>query len=134
MKRRARIEKGWAAWTICLALLCAGCSSAPVSPQPFTHVVLMWLKNPESAYDRAQLVRAAHSLQLMPGVTRVETGRTVSGLGPDVDRSFDLAVMIRFRDRSAFEGYQGDGRHRAALERFLQPLVRHYETYNLGVR
>jgi hypothetical protein len=134
MKRHWKIDNGWAAWTIGLAIFCGACSTEPVPPQPVTHIVLIWLKHPESAYDRAQLVRAAHSLQMMPGVSRVDTGRTASGLGPEVDRSFDLAVMIMFRDRSALDRYEGDARHRATMDRFLQPLVRHYETYNLGVR
>ena len=105
-----------------------------MQPQPVTHVVLMWLKHPESAADRAQLVRAAHSLRMMPGVLRVETGRTVRGLGPEVDRSFDLGVVITFRDRAALERYEEDPRHSGAMERYLRPLVRHYEVYNLGVR
>ena len=94
----------------------------------------MWLKHPHRAADRAQLVRAAHSLRMIPGVLQVETGRTISPLGPNVPRDFDLGVVITFRDRAALQRYQRDPRHLEAMRRYLEPLVRHYEVYNLNDR
>ena len=79
-------------------------------------------------------MRAAHSLRMIPGVLRVETGRTISPLGPDVPRDFDLGVVITFRDRAALQRYQRDPRHLEAMRRYLEPLVRHYEVYNLSDR
>ena len=119
-------------------LLATGCGtiSGP-TPHPIAHVVLMWLKHPERAGDRAQLIRGAESLRVIPGVVKVEAGRTLPPgsppLAPGVDRSFDLAVVVRFRDRFALERYEEDPRHLAAVERYLRPLVRRYEVYNLDV-
>lgn len=112
----------------------AACSTVPETSPPVTHVVLLWLKHPGSATERARLVRRAQSLRMMPGITRVETGRTLPALEQPVDRSFDLAVVITFRDRAAFARYEKDPRHHAELERYLAPLVRRYEVIDLQTR
>jgi hypothetical protein len=91
---------------------------------------LIWLKHPERSADRAQLTRAAHSLRMIPGVLRVQTGRSVPTLPSGADRSFDLGVVITFRDRAALQRYEKDPRHLEAMRRYLQPLVRRYEIYN----
>jgi hypothetical protein len=114
--------------------LCNSCLTPPPPGPNVRHVVLIWLSHPERSADRAALIRAAHSLQRMPGVVQVETGRSVPRLGPDIRRDYDLAVVITFRDRAALLRYENDPRHFEAMRRYLRPLVRHYETYNLAVR
>lgn len=108
---------------------------SPPAPGPtVTHVVLMWLKNPESHADRAQLIRAARSLRMIPGVLRVEAGRAIPAVGPHAPQDFDLGVVITFRDRAALKRYERDPRHLEAMRRYLRPLVRRYEVYNLSGR
>ena len=59
----------------------------------------------------------------------MQTGRTVPTLPSGADRSFDLGVVITFRDRGVCSvtkrsaASRGDASH-------LQPLVRRYEIYN----
>jgi hypothetical protein len=125
---------GGIALALTLAICCGGCMLTPDEPRPITRVVLMWLKRPGSAADRAQLIRGAKSLRMIPGVMQVETGRTLPEMNQPVDRSFDLAVVITLQDRAALARFEKDPRHRAAVARYLKPLVRHYEIYNLGVR
>jgi len=88
------------------------------------------MKHPARSADRAQLTRATHSLRMIPGVLRVQTGRTVPMLPSGADRSFDLGVMITFRDRAALQRYEKDPQHLEAMRRYLQSLVRRYEIYN----
>lgn len=118
---------------LCSLILLGACSTAPPLSVPVSHVVLMWLKDPESSADRAQLVRAAHSLQMIPGVLRVQTGRDVPAV-PYRSQDFDLGVVITFRDRAAWRRYEKDPRNADTMRRYLQPLVRHYEIYNLSGR
>ena len=112
--------------------LLAGCATTPPPPIHVTQVVLFWLKNPGSQADRAQLVRTVRSLRMIPGVRSVETRRTVPELPPAVDRSFDLAAVVTFNDRAALQRYRKDPQHRETMRRYLRPLVRHYEIYNLS--
>lgn len=94
----------------------------------------MWMKRPDSIYDRTQLIHAARSLQMMPGVVRVDTGRTVPMENDQTDRSFDLGVAITFRDRAALQRFEHDPRRASAMERYLSPLVQRYVVYDLGTR
>ncbi len=123
------------ALALCLAFAVAACTTSPPSaPQPFTQVVLVWLKNPSSTTDRAQLIRAAQALRMMPGVVKVSTGRAAPLPPAATDRSYDLDVVVTFRDRAAYERYRRDPRHARAMERFLRPLVQRYEIYGQGNR
>jgi hypothetical protein len=121
---------GFARLAICSSILLGACQTVPPVSSTVTQVVVMWLKHPERSADRAQLTRAAHSLRMIPGVLRVQTGRSVPALPPGADRSFDLGVVITFRDRAALQRYEKDPRHLEAMRRYLQPLVRRYEIYN----
>ena len=95
----------------------------------------MWLKHPGRGPPIARkLSSAAHSLRMIPGVLRVEAGRTVPTLPPGADRSFDLGVVITFRDHAALQRYEKDPRHLEAMRRYLRPFVRRYEIYNLSGR
>jgi hypothetical protein len=125
---------GTATLTICVSVFLDACSITPTPSTTVTHVVLMWLKNPESAADRAQLVRASRSLRMIPGVLQVQTGRTVPLPRAGVDQSFDLGVVITFRDRAALQRYEKDPRHVAAVRYYLRPLVRRYVVYNSNDR
>ena len=124
----------FATLAICSSILFDACRTTPPVSQSVTRVVLMWLKHPGRSADRAQLIRAAHSLRMIPGVLRVQTGRTVPMPVPGADRSFDLGVVITFRDRAALRRYEKDPRHLEAMRRYLRPLVRRYEIYNLTGR
>lgn len=133
-KRATRVAGGVAAAVLALAWFFAGCQTVPPAAPTVTHVVLMWLKHPERAADRSQLIRAARSLRMIPGVLRVEAGGAIPPVGPQARRDFDLGVVITFRDRAALRRYEKDPRHLEAMRHYLQPLVRHYEVYNLPGR
>ena len=116
------------------AIFLSSCTGLPVQSHPVRHVVLMWLKHPEQAAGRAKLIRRSHSLRMIPGVLRVEAGGTPPLPPTAVDRSYDLGVVITFRDRAALERYENDPRSQAAVHRYLKPLVRRYEVYDLDSR
>lgn len=136
MKRLPEINRTHlgASATLALCFFLLGCGTILAPSPTVTQVVLIWMKHPDRGADRAKLKRAAHSLRRIPGVLQVETGRVVPALPAGFDPSFDLGVMITFRDRAALQRYQKDPRHLEAMHRYLRPLVRHYEVYNLGGR
>jgi Stress responsive A/B Barrel Domain len=120
--------------TLAICLFLPGCGTMPSPAPAVTQVVLIWMKHPDRSADRAKLRRAADSLRMMPGVLRVEAGRTVPALPPGLDRNFDLGVVITFRDQAALQRYEKDPRHLEAMRRYLRPLVRRYEVYNFSSR
>lgn len=124
----------WSAFSLGAILLLAGC--VPLAPEmhPAQHVVLLWLKHPLRAADRAEIARRARSLRFMPGVARVEIGRSPA-LPPELrERSFDLAVVITFEDRVALLRYERSMHGNRGEARYLQPFVRHAAAYDFGLR
>lgn len=120
------------ALAISTAILLGACATPPRPGPTVTRVVLVWMKDPGNGSDRARLIRAAQSLRMIPGVMKVEVGRSVPSLAPGVDQSFDLGVVITFRDRAALRRYEKDPRQLNAIRRYLRPLVRRYEVFNLS--
>ncbi len=113
------------------AIFLAACSTTPAPPPTVTHVVLLWLKHPHRAADRDKIVRMANSLRRIPGVLQVKAGRSIAPVGPHPAQDFDLGVVVTFRDRAALQRYEKDPRHLEAMRRYLDPLVRRYEVYDL---
>ena len=128
-----RIQIGASA-TLAMCFFPVGCGTPPAPALTVTRVILMWMKHPDRSADRARLKRAASSSRMFPGVLRVEAGRTVPELPPELDCSLGLGVVITFRDRAALQRYEKDPRHLEAMRRYLQPLVRRYEVYNFSSR
>jgi hypothetical protein len=68
-----------------------------------THVVVAWLKEPGSEGAQQKLIEASRRFEKIPGVVRVTVGRALPSARPVVDSSFDVAVVITFRDETAAE-------------------------------
>lgn len=131
----SRLSVGWIGLLlICPAVFLSACAIALPPAPAISHVVLLWLKNPDREQDREQLEQAARNLQRLPGVVRVETRRSLPPIGHNLPEDFDLAIVITFRDRSALRLYENDPRRLEAMRRYLRPMVRRYEVHNLSDR
>jgi Stress responsive A/B Barrel Domain len=97
-----------------------------------THVMLFWLKRPSNIDDQNVLLRGLRTLRRVRGVSDVRIGRPLPVDRPGVEQSFDLGVVVIFRDRSALEKFEHDPRRRGALDAILEPLVRRYIVYNFA--
>jgi hypothetical protein len=114
-------------------LAAAGCATAP-APRvgQVQHLVICWLKNPGSAADRDRLIQATYALADLPGLLHVAAGPPLPGLDqrPVVDTSYDVAILMTFKNTAALTAYQQHPRHRQAVEDILQPLVRRFVVYD----
>jgi len=116
--------------------LIAAFSLAPVEAAPgrsgqITHVILFWLKRPGNVDDQNVLIRASRSFRRIKGVSDVRVGRSLPVEGP-VDQSFDVGLVITFRDVRALKKFERNERHQQVVEAALRPLVRRYIVYNFG--
>ena len=106
-------------------LLClSGCwPVAVVKPDPVTHVVVCWLKQPGNESDRAKLIHASYTFRSIPGVQNVTAGRPIPSTRPVVDSSFDVAVVIQFKSEAALRDYEQHPLHQKAVSDVLKPLT-----------
>jgi len=117
---------------LALFLTSSNAQAANARSGQVTHVMLFWLKRPGNVDDRNVLVRGLRALRRVRGVNDVRVGRPLPGDRPGLEQSFDLGVVVIFRDREALEKFERDPRRRGALDAMLQPLVRRYTVYNFA--
>jgi hypothetical protein len=96
-----------------------------------TRVMLFWLKRPGNVDDQNFLLRGLRTLRRVRGVNDVRVGRSFKMERAGSEESFDLGVIVIFRDREALNKFERDPRRGAAIDAMLQPLVRRYIVYNL---
>jgi len=112
------------------SLTSTGAQAAAARSGQVTHVMLFWLKRPGNFDDQNFLLRALRTLRRVRGVNDVRLGRSLPVARPGVEQSFDLGVLIIFRDREALEKFERDQRREQAIDAMLRPLVRQYTVYN----
>ena len=117
---------------LALFLTSSNAQAANARSGQVTHVMLFWLKRPGNVDDRNVLVRGLRTLRRVRGVNDVRVGRPLPEDRPGLEQSFDLGVVVIFRDREALEKFERDPRRRGALDAMLQPLVRRYTVYNFA--
>src|SRR5437660_11333067 len=115
---------------IALALAPTGAQAVATRSGQVTHVMLFWLKRPGNVDDQNYLLRALRTLRRVRGVSDVRVGRPLLVDRPGLEESFDLGVVMTFRDREALEKFEHDPRREPAMQAMLRPLVRRYTVYN----
>ena len=105
-----------------LALLPA-CAGIPTTSQPGDgsrlHVVLFWLKPETPASERAAIpVEMAAKAKLVPGLDACWCGAPAGTPRQVVDNSYDLMLVMRFRDAAAAKAWDDDPIHLELVKRF----------------
>jgi hypothetical protein len=81
------------------------------------HCVYFWLKPELTAAQRADFRRGVESLTAIRHTTRVTIGRPAATEARSVvEKGFDAALIIEFRDVAAQNAYQVDPIHLAFVE------------------
>src|SRR5437667_11893785 len=111
---------------IAMFLTCIAVSLAPTGAQAVavrsgqvTHVMRFWLKRPGNADDQNFLRRALRTLRRARGVNDVRVGRPLPVAQPGLEQSFDVGVIMTFRDREALERFERDQRREQAIDAML---------------
>ena len=117
------------------ALLCLVCFLAVScqSPQPagVSHVVICWLKTPGDEAARQQIIDATQTLRQIPGVVSVSAGRPIPSTRPVVDSSYDVGIVITFKDEAALHAYETNPIHVNARNEVLRPLAGKLVIYDI---
>ncbi len=109
--------------TAAFSLLLAACSSLPSTSLPDDgsrlHVVLFWLKPDMPAAEREAMPRElVAKATRIPGLEAVWNGRPAGTPRDVVDNSYDLMLVMRFRDAAAAKAWDTDPVHLELVARF----------------
>lgn len=115
-----------------LAGLLSSCATiAPPAPSgSVDHVVMFWQKKPGDAADRKKITDAMDRLRVIEGITALDYGTAVASERPVVDDSFDIALLVRFKNVQALHAYESDPRHTKEVKQVLLPLTKKIQVYD----
>jgi hypothetical protein len=117
-----------------ILLFAISCKTVPLdsTSSQINHVVVCWLKQPGNPDARRQLIEASKTFQSIPGVVNVAAGGAIPSKRPQVDSTFDVAVVITFEDKQAMADYENHPTHKKAIQEFLIPLVKKFVIYDFS--
>jgi hypothetical protein len=124
----------WKAVAFLLLLLSlASCAALPErQSRGIDHIVIVWLKRPGNADDKAKLVATSKELQrALPVMRGMSYGRPLPSKRPVVDDTFDLAFVMRFANRNDLAAYENSAIHQHAANEILRPLSRKIIIYDV---
>ncbi len=83
----------------------------------FIHHVFFWLRNPESAADKADLVAGLRKLSAVTTIKHFHIGEPAETFRGVVERGYSVSWMIIFENAADQESYQTDPIHLQFVER-----------------
>lgn len=100
----------------------AACQTAQAKPAKtgFIHHVYFWLKNPDSAEDRAKLLEGLQNLAAVKTIQEYHIGLPADTNRDVIDSSYAVSWMLLFKDKADQDSYQTDPIHLKFVEEYAQ--------------
>src|SRR6266478_9857766 len=110
---------------LAIAAFLSGCATAPKAAKAgkLYHVGLVWLKEPDNAEHRQEIIAAAHSFaRAIPEVEFLSVGKTLPKTSSWADASFDICFVMRLEDKAAMDHYAKNPVHQKAAQEVFLPF------------
>ncbi len=120
------------------ALFLSSCTSCPYGQKATAkgkveHVVLVWLKRPGNAVDRATLIATAKKFQAeIKLIQHLSVGQSIPSDRPIVDDSFDVGFVMRFASKADMDAYERHPVHVDAVKKTLLPIAKKVLVYDIA--
>jgi len=117
-----------------LSLLLVSCTCCQTTPKgKVEHIVLVWLKRPGNAADRATLIACARKFQAeIKEIQHLSVGTAVASERPIVDDTFDVGFVMRFASKADMDAYEKHPVHQKAVKETLLPIAKKVQVYDIG--
>lgn len=107
-----------------------GCETTPKGK--VEHVVLVWLKKPGDAAERAKVISSAKMFQAeIQEIQHLSVGTALPSDRPVVDDSFDVGIVMRFANPADLATYEKHPVHVKAVKEVLQPIAKKLLVYDV---
>lgn len=104
-------------------------------PGNVEHVVLVWLNEPGNAAVEEKMIAAARTFpKEIPGILSMSIGDALPSPREVVDDSFDLALVMRFRDKASLDAYEKHPVHVKAVKEVLAPNASKLKVYDVAAK
>ncbi len=99
------------------------------------HIVLIWLKDHGNTKQRDQMIAVTKTFQKdIPGIVSISAGEPLPSDRPIVDDSFDMGLVVRFKDKAALSIYEKHPAHVKAVNEVLKPLAGKILVYDTVIK
>ena len=115
-RRKFMAEAGKAAVGAGLVTLAANSSNNMSIENKFIHHVYFWLKNPDSAADKAKLVEGLRKLSKVRTIKSFQIGKPAGTSRDVIDASYAVSWFTLFDNGADQESYQKDPIHLKFIE------------------
>ncbi|MGV6809849.1 MAG: Dabb family protein [bacterium] len=99
---------------------CQSTSTLTKADKPLHHIVMVWFNDQVSDAEKKTIQQATLSLKDIPVLLSLELGTAIPSNRAIVDDSFDLGIVMTFRDQSAMQTYLKHPKHKAFLKQYIQ--------------
>lgn len=117
-----------------VSLFLSSCTCCQTTPKgKVEHIVLVWLKRPGNAVDRATLIATARKFKTeIKEIQHLSVGPAVPSERPIVDDSFDVGFIMRFASKADMDAYEKHPVHQKAVKETLMPMAKKVQVYDIG--
>ncbi|WP_033919431.1 Dabb family protein [Sphingomonas sp. 37zxx] len=114
----SRSKLGWLVAGVVLSSLFVAAPARAQTPREarFVHHVFFWLKNPDSAADRAKLIAALEKLAAVQTIRRYQIGQPAPTRRDVIDSSYSVSWTLFFDNKAEQDAYQVDPIHLKFVE------------------
>jgi len=92
--------------------------------------VICWLKDPSNESNRQKLIEETKKLQSIPGIISVQVGKMLPSDRSIVDSTYDIGIIMSFKDQNAMNDYLKNPLHQQATKEILVPLTSKVVVYD----
>jgi hypothetical protein len=111
------------------------CSQSGPKRGNVEHVVLVWFNEHGNAAVKEKMVASARAFpKEIPGILSMSIGDAVPSDRDVVDDSFDLALVVRFKDKASLDAYEKHPVHVKAVKEVLAPNASKLKVYDIAVK
>lgn len=96
-------------------------STIMAAPAEVTHIVFCWLKDKGNADKIEKVIRVSKELEIIESLDKIIVGRALPSDRNVVDDSFDIGMVMSFRDQQALNEYLPHKEHVKRVNEVLAP-------------
>jgi hypothetical protein len=96
------------------------------------HIVLCWLKEPANQTNVDAITKASMELKVISEVESIIVGRPVSSDRKIVDDSFDVGLVLNFKNQNDLDNYLAHPEHVSRVKKVLAPKCQRILVYDIA--
>lgn len=116
---------------ILLSLLLSACANTPLQTSDnINHIVMVWYKDSVTTKQQETIKKETRKLKDIPGIVSLDLGNAIPSKRPIVDDSFDLGIVMTFKNEADMNAYLKHSQHQAFVKEHIKGKVEKLLVYD----